>query len=293
MTTPDAITRQLIALAVEEDLAAGDATAAATIPVDQPGAARFVARRGGVAAGLAAAELVAAAVDPALQLRPLVGDGDRLAPGDAIAEIRGSARAILAAERTALNLLTHLCGVATETARYVAAVAGTSCTIRDTRKTLPGMRALQKAAVVAGGGSNHRFNLGDGLLVKDNHVAAAGGVAAATRQALASAQRLPVQIEVDTLDQLDEALGAGARAVLLDNFAVEPMRTAVQHCRRHPDGIFVEASGNVTLDTVRAIAETGVDAVAVGALTHSVRALDIGLDWEEVGPPRSLGTEDA
>lgn len=292
MTATDAITRQLIALAVQEDLAAGDATAAATIPGDRLGAARFIARRPGVTAGLTAAAMVAAAVDPALELRALVSDGDRLAPGDALAEIRGAARAIFAAERTALNLLTHLCGVATETARYVEAVAGTSCAIRDTRKTLPGMRALQKAAVAAGGGSNHRFSLGEGLLVKDNHVAAAGGVAAATRQALAHAGGLPVQIEVDTLDQLDEALAAGARAVLLDNFTVEQMRTAVQSCRSHGDGIFVEASGNVTLDTVRPIAETGVDAVAIGALTHSVRALDIGLDWHDVGPLRSLRTED-
>ena len=281
MTSDDAITRRLIALAVEEDLAAGDATAAATVPPEQPGAARFVARRSGVAAGLAAVRVVAAAVDAGLQLHPRVSDGDRLAPGDALADLQGPARAILAAERTALNLLTHLCGVATETARYVEAVAGTSCAIRDTRKTLPGMRALQKAAVAAGGGSNHRFNLGDGLLVKDNHVAAAGGVAAATRQALAQARGLPVQIEVDTLEQLDEALAAGARAVLLDNFDLDELRAAVQRCRAHADGIFAEASGNITLDTVRAVADTGVDAVAVGALTHSVRALDIGLDWED------------
>lgn len=291
MSDVDAITERLIALAVSEDLAAGDATAAATVPDDLIGAARFVARRPGVAAGLSVVDAVAAAVDPRLEVEPTVSDGDRLAPGAVLAHIRGPARGILAAERTALNLLTHLCGVATQTARYVAAVADTGCAIRDTRKTLPGMRALQKAAVAAGGGTNHRFNLGDGLLVKDNHVAAAGGVAAATRQALAHADGLPVQVEVDDLEQLGAALDAGARAVLLDNFDLEQSRQAVQRCRDYSDAVFVEASGNVNLDTVAAIAETGVDAVAIGALTHSVRALDIGLDWEGVLPLRSLRTE--
>jgi nicotinate-nucleotide pyrophosphorylase (carboxylating) len=281
VTAPDAVTQRLIALAVAEDLAGGDATATATIPAEQAGTAHFVARQPGVAAGLGAVSAVAAAVDADLEVTANAGDGDRLRPGDVLAQISGRSRSILAAERTALNLLTHLCGVATQTAAFVEAVAGTGCAIRDTRKTLPGLRALQKAAVAAGGGTNHRFNLGDGLLVKDNHVAAAGGVAAATRQALAHAAGLPVQIEVDTLDQLDEALSAGARSVLLDNFDTEHMRAAVQRCREHDEPVFVEASGNVTLDTVRAIAGTGVDAVAIGALTHSVRALDIGLDWME------------
>jgi nicotinate-nucleotide pyrophosphorylase (carboxylating) len=276
----DAITTRLIALAVEEDLAAGDATAAATIPAAHSGAARFVARREGVSAGVGTIAAVAHAVDAALVVRPLVDDGAVLAPHTALAEIAGPTRSILAAERTALNLLTHLCGVATQTAHFVAAVAGTGCVVRDTRKTLPGLRALAKAAVAAGGGTNHRFNLGDGLLVKDNHVAASGGVAAATSRALAHAGGLPVQVEVDTLEQLDEALAAGAAAVLLDNFDLPGLVRAVSRCRAHTAAVFAEASGNVTLETVRAIAETGVDAVAVGALTHSVRALDIGLDWD-------------
>ena len=280
MTTVDDVSRRLIALALTEDLAAGDATAAATIPLDTRARARFVSRAEGVVAGLAAVSTVIAGVDESVTFAALRSDGDPVEPGTAVAEVAGSARSILAAERTALNLLTHLSGVATATAAYVAAVAGTGCRVRDTRKTLPGMRALQKAAVTAGGGTNHRFNLGDGLLVKDNHVAAAGGVAAATTAALAAAGELPVQIEVDTLAQLREALDAGARSVLLDNFALPEMAEAVALCRAAGPDVFVEASGNVTLDTVRDIAATGVDAVAVGALTHSVRTLDIGLDWE-------------
>ena len=275
------MSRRLIELALEEDLAGGDATAAATVAADSSAVARFVARVEGVVAGLAAAEQVCRLIDPDLVFTALKDDGDRVRPGTAVAEVRGAARSILAAERTALNLLTHLSGVATSTAAYVAALSGTACVVRDTRKTLPGMRALQKAAVAAGGGTNHRFNLGDGLLVKDNHVAAAGGVAAATRAALSSAGELPVQIEVDDLDQLHEALDAGARSVLLDNFSVPAMREAVAVCRAAPVRVFVEVSGNVTLDTVAQIGATGVDAVAVGALTHSVRTLDIGLDWED------------
>ena len=281
MTAVDDATRLLIELALAEDLPAGDVTANATVPEDLLASARFVSRAEGVVAGLHAVAAVAEAVDGELAFKPLVDDGDAVRPGDALAEITGRARSILAAERTALNLLTHLSGVATVTRRYVEAVTGTSCQVRDTRKTLPGMRALQKAAVAAGGGVNHRTSLSDGLLVKDNHVAAAGGVTAATRQALEHAGGLHVQIEVDTLAQLDEAIAAGATSVLLDNFTTDDMVAAVQRCRNSGDTIFVEASGNVNLDTVRAIAETGVDAVAVGALTHSVRALDIGLDWQD------------
>jgi nicotinate-nucleotide pyrophosphorylase (carboxylating) len=268
---------------LEEDLAAGDATAVATVPAQQSGVARFVARRAGVAAGIEVIAAVAGDVDARLAVTPRVDNGEVLEVGAVLAEIIGPARAILATERTALNLLTHLCGVATQTAAYVAAVEGTRCVVRDTRKTLPGLRALQKAAVIAGGGRNHRFSLGDGLLVKDNHVAAAGGVKAATTQALEGAGNLPVQVEVDSLDQLGEALDAGARSVLLDNFDLDDMVAAVKRCHAVGEDVFVEASGNVTLETVAAIALTGVDAVAVGALTHSVRSLDIGLDWETGG----------
>ena len=284
MTDSDDVTAQLIALALAEDLPDGDVTAGATVPAGAVATASFVTRSPGVVAGLDTVRAVLAAVDPELSFSTLVADGEAVDSGVVLARVTGSARSILAAERTALNLLTHLCGISTVTASYVAAVAGTSCVVRDTRKTLPGMRALQKAAVVAGGGVNHRFSLSDGLLVKDNHVAAAGGVGAATRAALAAAGDLPVQVEVDDLSQLDEALAAGARSVLLDNFTLDDMRTAVARCAdegRDQEQVFVEASGNVTLETVAAIAATGVDAVAIGALTHSVRALDVGLDWQE------------
>ena len=281
MTEADDITARLVALALAEDLAGGDVTAAATVPVDASATAAFVARSPGVVAGLDVVRTIVAEVDAGLTFEALVDDGDDVAAGAVLARVSGSARSILAAERTALNLLTHLCGIATATAAFVDAVAGAGCAVRDTRKTLPGMRALQKAAVVAGGGVNHRFSLSDGLLVKDNHVAAAGGVGPATRAALASANGLPVQVEVDDLGQLDEAVAAGARSVLLDNFSVAEMETAVRRCREQAEPVFVEASGNVTLETVAAIAATGVDAVAVGALTHSVRSLDVGLDWQE------------
>ena len=282
MRLVDPISRRLIALALEEDLAGGDITAAATVPADLHATARFVVRRDGVVAGLDAARAVVEAVDAGVRFTAAMADGDRAPAAAVVAEVTGRARSILAAERTALNLLTHLSGVATETARYVSAVAGTSCKVRDSRKTMPGMRALQKAAVVAGGGVNHRFSLSDEMLVKDNHVAAAGSVGAATTAARQAAAKLPgnvgVQVEVDDLEQLEQALAAGATSVMLDNFSLDVMRRAVGRCRQ-ADKVFVEASGNVTLDTVTAVAATGVDAVAVGALTHSVRSLDIGLDW--------------
>lgn len=273
----------IVALAIAEDLAGGtDVTAAATVPVDLDATAAVVARSRGVAAGLGAAAAVFTAVDSSVIVTPLVSDGDRVDSGAAVLRVEGPARGILAAERTALNLLCHLCGVATLASRYVAEVEGTGAMIRDTRKTLPGLRALEKAAVVAGGGHNHRMSLSDGLLVKDNHIAAAGGVGVATRNALAHANGLPVQIEVDSLDQLDEALNHGARAVLLDNFGLNDLPAAVARCRRQPadpDPVFAEASGGVSLDTVWAIANTGVDAIAVGAITHSAPALDLGLDF--------------
>jgi nicotinate-nucleotide pyrophosphorylase (carboxylating) len=268
----------LVALALAEDLgAAGDVTSAAIVPAEARAAAAVVARAPGVAAGLEAAAAVFTTVDPELVVKLLVGDGDRLDAGTRLLSVQGPARGILAAERTALNLLCHLCGVATLTARYVAEVEGCPVVVRDTRKTLPGLRSLEKAAVRAGGGVNHRTGLFDGLLVKDNHVAAAGGVGVAARLALAQAGDLPVQVEVDSLAQLDQALAAGARAVLLDNFPVEDLRAAVARCRAGGP-VFVEASGGVTLEAVGAIARTGVDAVAVGALTHSAPALDLGLD---------------
>jgi len=267
----------VVALALAEDLdAAGDVTSLATVDEGLRVSGAVVARAAGVAAGTEVAVAVFGAVgaDAAVVLP----DGSPLAAGDVVLTVEGPARAVLGAERTALNLLTHLCGVATLTARYVAEVEGTGAVVRDTRKTLPGLRLLEKAAVLAGGGVNHRFNLSDGLLVKDNHVVAAGGVGPATRRALAGAGDLPVQVEVDSLEQLDEALEAGATAVLLDNFDLNDLPAAMARCRAGGREVFVEASGGVSLDTIWAIASSGVDAIAVGALTHSAPALDLGLD---------------
>ena len=270
---------EVVAAALAEDLAgAGDRTTAATVPPSAVGRAAFVTREPGVVAGLDALPATFAALDAGVHVTMSAADGDAVHAGAAIATVTGPTRALLTGERTALNLLCHLSGVATATAAYVAAVAGTGCAVRDTRKTLPGLRALEKAAVVAGGGVNHRTGLHDGLLVKDNHVVAAGGVGLATKAALAAAGNLPVQVEVDDLDELEDALSAGARAVLCDNFPLGALRAAVDRCRREPERIFVEASGGIALASVHAVAATGVDAVAVGALTHSARALDIGLD---------------
>jgi len=243
--------------------------------------AEVVARQAGVVAGLEAARAAFVILDDRVLVTLLAADGDRVEPGAAVLRVAGPAHGILSAERTALNLVCHLSGVATLTAAHVAAVAGTGVAVRDTRKTLPGLRGLEKAAVAAGGGVNHRSSLGDGLLVKDNHVAAAGGVGPATRLALAAASGLPVQIEVDDLGQLDEAIDAGARSVLLDNFGLADLRAAVARCRALTgERVFVEASGGVTLATLPGIAASGVDAVAIGALTHSAPALDLGLDLD-------------
>lgn len=269
----------LVATALREDLGpqGEDLTSLATVPAEATTAARIATRAPGIVAGLDAAAAVFDALGATFTAQS--ADGDRVAAGDTLATVAGPARAVLAAERTALNLLTHLSGVATLTARYVEAVGGTGCMVRDTRKTIPGLRLLEKAAVRAGGGVNHRIGLYDGILVKDNHVAAAGGVAAAARAALDAATHrdVVVQVEVDDLDGLDAALGAGVTAVLCDNFSLEALREAVGRCRERK--VFVEASGGIALHTVRAVAETGVDAVAVGALTHSPPALDIGLDF--------------
>jgi nicotinate-nucleotide pyrophosphorylase (carboxylating) len=210
-----------------------------------------------------------------------VADGELVRRGQALLQLAGPLRSVLTGERTALNLLTHLSGVATRTAEYVSAIEDTGCVVRDTRKTTPGLRLLEKAAVRAGGGVNHRVGLSDALLVKDNHVAAAGGVGPATRAALAGAEGRHVQVEVDSMVELDEALDAGARDVLLDNFDVEETRRAVDHVRQREavDGrILLETSGGVTLETVRGYAEAGVARIALGELTHSAPQLDIALD---------------
>jgi nicotinate-nucleotide pyrophosphorylase (carboxylating) len=268
--------RSFVAAALAEDLAGGiDVTTAATVPPDDRGRADLVARTPGVVAGLPVAEAVFWLVSAAVECAPLTADGDRVAAGQRLLTVSGPIGPILTAERTALNLLCHLSGVATLTRRWVDAVAGTGARIRDTRKTLPGMRALQKYAVRCGGGVNHRMSLSDAALIKDNHVAAAGSVGAAFAAVRARAPGLPLEVECDTLEQVGEALEAGADLILLDNFDVPALARAV----RLADGrALLEASGGLALPGARAVAATGVDYLAVGALTHSAPALDIGLD---------------
>jgi nicotinate-nucleotide pyrophosphorylase (carboxylating) len=317
--TPDetAVCNRLIGWALGEDLGtAGDLTSQALLPPDLRGRAVFVARSAGVLAGLPAASLVLAAVDPQLTLEPLKQDGDRLGANDRIAIAEGPMRSLLTAERTALNFLQHLSGIATLTRRYVDAVAGLPVRILDTRKTIPGWRLLAKYAVRQGGGYNHRTGLHDGILVKDNHLAALSSIAdcglriadcetasprneAPSGSPLQSAIRNPqsaiewavrlarqwhgrvafVEIEVESLEQLDVALRAQPNMVLLDNMPPDTMREAVRRRNAVAPGVLLEASGGVDLTTVRGIAETGVDRISVGALTHSAPALDIALDY--------------
>jgi nicotinate-nucleotide pyrophosphorylase (carboxylating) len=265
-----------VAAALAEDLAGGiDVTTAATVPPAERGRADLVARTPGVVAGLPVAETAFCLVSGELRCTPLAADGDLVAAGQPVLSVSGPVGPILTAERTALNLLCHLSGVATLTRHWVDAVAGTGARIRDTRKTLPGMRALEKYAVRCGGGVNHRMSLSDAALIKDNHVAAAGSVSAAFAAVRAQAPGLPLEVECDTLEQVTEALAAGADLILLDNFDVPAMAQAV---RLIGGRALLEASGGLTLAGARAVAETGVDYLAVGAVTHSAPALDIGLD---------------
>jgi nicotinate-nucleotide pyrophosphorylase (carboxylating) len=281
---PDAVAA-LVRHAVAEDLMGGiDVTSAATIPNGQRGVATFTARRAGVVAGLAVAAAVIDAVcgEEASDVELVVEDGTRVVPDTTVARVTAPTRSLLTAERTALNLLCHLSGVATLTRRWADALEGTGAIVRDTRKTTPGLRALEKYAVRCGGGANHRMGLSDMALVKDNHVAAAGGVA----EAFASVRRLdpsiPVEIEVDSLDALREAIDAGADEVLLDNFDVDALRAAVLFRDEFGPSVRLEASGGLTVETARAVGATGVDFIAVGELTHSARALDLGLDIVDV-----------
>lgn len=268
----------IVARALAEDLGGcGDLTTQATVPAQAPGRFRLVSRATGVLAGIAAADQTFAQVDATIEIEWLQGDGDDLETGSVIAEISGPAAGILTAERTALNFLGRLSGIATLTRRYVDAVAGTAARVAHTRKTTPGLRALEIEAVTAGGGVRHRFGLDDAILIKDNHVAVAGSVGEAIRRARAFAGHMVrIATEVDSLDQLDEALDAGAESILLDNFNRADLRRAVLLARGR--GVTLEASGNVSLESIGAIAATGVDVISVGALTHSAPCLDLGLD---------------
>lgn len=280
---PAAVERSIRGALAEDFCCGPDVTSEATIAPGQQAAAVVAARRDGVVAGLPVASAVLGAGGvPAAGIESLRADGDRVTAGDAVLRIRAPLRELLGAERTCLNFLTHLSGIATATAAWVDAVAGTGCVIRDTRKTTPGLRQLEKYAVRCGGGVNHRMALGDAALIKDNHVAAAGAVATAVLAVQAAAPGLPLETECDTLAQVGEALVAGARTILLDNMPPRDLRSAVSMARRYP-GARLEASGGLRLADARAVAETGVDFIAVGALTHSSAALDFGLDLLPAG----------
>jgi nicotinate-nucleotide pyrophosphorylase (carboxylating) len=275
---PDSVV-ELVRRALEEDLDGGvDVTTQATVPAGQRAILDLVARKPGVAAGVPVAAAVFCVVAEGLDIQMIGMDGQRVASGDVLVSVAGSTHDLLRAERPALNLLGHLSGIATATRMWVDAVAGTSAQIRDTRKTTPGMRKLEKYAVRCGGGVNHRMSLADAALVKDNHVVAAGGVAAAFEAVRREFPGVPVEVEVDSLEQLDEVLAAGADLVLLDNFSVDLMRVAVQ---RTAGRSRLEASGGLSLDVAAAVAATGVDYLAVGALTHSAPVLDIGADLRQ------------
>ena len=269
------INYELVKAALAEDLAGGvDVTSVATISSDAELQAEFVARESGVVVGIEMAQAVLTEVGVA-GIEVLVQEGDSVKAGDVLIRVSGNARAILLAERTALNFLGHLSGIATLTSQWVKAIAGTNCEVRDTRKTTPGWRELEKFAVRMGGGTNHRMSLSDAALIKDNHIAAAGGVKAAFNAVRSEFPTAPIEIEVDTLEQLAEVLPLNPDLVLLDNMTPEQCRAAVSLVAGQTK---LEASGGITLDLARAYAETGVDYLAIGALTHSAKNFDIGLD---------------
>ncbi len=271
--------RDLVRQALAEDIGPGDVTTAATVPANLEARGVIVARRALVLAGVDVAAETFRQVDPAVAVSVRRADGERCDPGDVVAEVRGRAASLLTAERTALNFLQRLSGIATLTRQFVEA-AGAAVTILDTRKTTPGLRALEKYAVRAGGGANHRMGLYDGILIKDNHARLAGGVAEAVRRARAAAPGRPVEVEAQSLAEVDAALAAGADIVLVDNLSLDAAREAVRRCRGRAR---VEISGGVTLERVPALAATGADWISAGALTHSAPAAD--LSFEIVGEP--------
>lgn len=273
---------EIVDRALAEDLGKGDVTTEALIPGDQQGTGFIVAKNEGILAGTGVAKQVFHRVDPELKVEILLEDGARVKSGSRVAKVSGSSASILKAERVALNFLQRLSGIASETNRYVARVEGLPVRIMDTRKTTPGLRSLEKYAVRVGGGENHRMNLGDGILIKDNHLVALRSQGLNIKEIIARArqnapQRLPVEVEVRTVSEALEAVEAGADIVMLDNMNLEDMRKAVKSIHGRA---LIEASGGITLDNVRAAAETGVDFISIGALTHSARALDISLELE-------------
>jgi nicotinate-nucleotide pyrophosphorylase (carboxylating) len=281
--------QRLLDLALEEDVGRGDVTTASVIDETQEAEAEIVAREKAVVCGLGVVEAVFTRFDWRTRVRMRVSDGDPAAPGTVVASVRGPAAALLAGERTALNFLQHLSGIATLAQAFVAAAEGAKLRITDTRKTTPGLRALEKYAVRVGGGANHRSDLASGVLIKDNHIALVGSVREAVRRARASAPHgLRVAVEVDTLAQLDEALEAGAEGILLDNFQTRDMAEAVKRVRERRPQVIVEASGGVTLDRIHEISKTGVDVISIGAITHSARAVNFSCEIRPAESGREL-----
>ena len=269
-----------VARALVEDVGAGDLTAA-LVPRERVGRATVITREAAVICGQPWVNAVFRQIDPAVQVQWEVAEGASVTPDQLLLRLSGPARALLTGERTALNFLQTLSGTATTTRRYVDLLAGLPCRILDTRKTIPGLRRAQKYAVRCGGGSNHRMGLYDGILVKENHIMAAGSIAAAVNAARAQGAKVPVEVEVETLDELRQALDAGADMALLDEFSLDDMRAAVAMNRSHPRGpMKLEASGSVSIETLRSIAETGVDFVSIGSLTKHVRAVDLSMRFE-------------
>jgi len=271
---------QVIDNALAEDLASSDVTTEALVPSDIEAKASILAKADGVLAGAEVAKEVFKKVDPSIRVEVLIQDGAKVRKGDVVATIDGRVASILKAERTALNFLCHLSGIATETARYMAAVKGLKAQITDTRKTMPGMRVLEKYAVRMGGGKSHRLHLGDGILIKDNHLAVFRSMELGIKEAIERARQsstLKIEVEVESVDQAREALDAGADIIMLDNMALEEMRHVVEMAGGRA---LIEASGGITLDNVCSIAEAGVDIISVGALTHSAKALDISLELD-------------
>lgn len=276
---PEHLVRAAVTRSLEEDLGlSGDITSQACLPAGARAHVVMATRRAGVVSGTQLAIEAFRQMDPAIKVQVVKKDGERIQPGDVLLKIDGNARAVLSAERTALNFMGRMCGIATLTAAYVERIKHTKARVLDTRKTTPGLRAFEKYAVLCGGGVNHRFGLFDAILIKDNHVGVAGGIRPALQRAKAHASSMvKIEIEVDSLAQLDEVIAEGADIVLLDNMAPDMLREAV---KRVAGRIVTEASGGVTLDSIKAIAETGVDYISSGALTHSAPVLDIGLDIE-------------
>ena len=271
--------QRLLDLAMEEDVGRGDVTTASVIDETQEAEADIVAGERAVVCGLGIAEAVFTRFDWRTRVRTKVTDGDPVQPGAVVITVRGPAAALLAGERTALNFLAHMSGIATLTQAFVAAAEGAKVRVTDTRKTTPGMRALEKYAVRAGGGANHRADLSSGILIKDNHIALVGSVKEAVRRARASAPHgLRIAVEVDNTAQLEEALEAGAEGVLLDNFQTKEMTEAVKRVRERAPKTIIEASGGVTLDRMRELGKTGVDVISIGSITHSARAIDFSCE---------------